>query len=85
LLKKCSCNYIEIIWKRTNIGTDLFTFFSGVTASDMKNAENYEKVQQEVSDMLLGRILVGHSLYYSLKALFLTHPSKDTRDIARYI
>ncbi len=63
-------------------------------------------VQKEVSELLKGRILVGHALHHDLKvntlegrplvvteqlfissipqALFLSHPSKDTRDTSGY-
>jgi RNA exonuclease 4 len=41
-------------------------------------------VQQEVADIIKGRIVIGHSLENDFKALFLTHPFKYTRDTAKY-
>ena len=45
---------------------------------------DFKEVQKEVSDILLGRILVGHSLKHDLKVLFLDHPKKMIRDTSLY-
>ena len=44
----------------------------------------FKVVQQEVSDLLHGRVLVGHSIKNDLKVLFLTHPKKSIRDTSLY-
>ena len=41
-------------------------------------------MQKEVSDILLGRVLIGHALHHDLKVLFLDHPRKDIRDTSKY-
>ncbi len=41
-------------------------------------------MQKEVSDLLQGRLLVGHALKHDLKVLFLDHPRKMTRDTSAY-
>ncbi|XP_032163744.1 RNA exonuclease 4 isoform X2 [Mustela erminea] len=46
--------------------------------------ERLEVIQQEVADLLKGRILVGHALHNDLKVLFLDHPKKTTRDTQKY-
>ena len=52
-----------------------FSFFPG---------EDFKAVQKEVSDILLGRVLVGHALHHDLRVLFLDHPRKDVRDTSKY-
>lgn len=64
--------------------TDYRTFVSGVVAKDIKNAPELEKVQQDVSDLLLGKTLVGHALKNDFKVLMLNHPKRMIRDSARY-
>ena len=64
--------------------TDYRTFVSGVVAKDIKNAPELEKVQQDVSDLLLGKTLVGHTLFFDFKVLMLNHPQRMIRDSARY-
>ena len=64
--------------------TDYRTLVSGVVAKDLKNAPEFEKVQQDVSDLLLGKTLVGHTLFFDFKVLMLNHPQRMIRDSARY-
>lgn len=64
--------------------TDYRTFVSGVVAKDVKNAPELETVQQNVSDLLLGKTLVGHALKNDFKVLMLNHPKRMIRDSARY-
>uniref|UniRef100_A0A8C7BRI3 Exonuclease domain-containing protein n=1 Tax=Neovison vison TaxID=452646 RepID=A0A8C7BRI3_NEOVI len=56
------------------------TAASSVCAS----GERLEVIQQEVADLLKGRILVGHALRNDLKVLFLDHPKKKIRDTQKY-
>ncbi|XP_064146675.1 RNA exonuclease 4 isoform X3 [Loxodonta africana] len=46
--------------------------------------EELAVVQEEVAEMLKGRILVGHALHNDLKVLFLDHPKKKVRDTQKY-
>jgi len=77
------CIYDKFV-KPTEHVTDYRTRFSGVRPSDLVHAEDFKTVQKEVSDLLLGRILVGHAIHNDLRVLFLTHPHKNIRDTSRY-
>ena len=49
--------------------TDYRTFVSGIRAKDIRGplAEDFWKVQKEVSEILKDRILVGHAMHNDLK------------------
>jgi len=64
--------------------TDYRTAVSGVRPQDLKGAENFKIVQQEISDLLQGRVLVGHALKHDTKVLFISHPKRDIRDTSTY-
>jgi len=64
--------------------TDYRTAVSGVRPQDLKGAPDFKTVQQEVSDLLQGRTLVGHALKHDTKVLFLAHPKRDIRDTSLY-
>jgi RNA exonuclease 4 len=64
--------------------TDYRTAISGVAPKNLRGAPEFSVIQKRVSDLLEGRILVGHSVQNDLKALLLSHPKKDTRDTAKY-
>uniref|UniRef100_A0A914X7D5 RNA exonuclease 4 n=1 Tax=Plectus sambesii TaxID=2011161 RepID=A0A914X7D5_9BILA len=64
--------------------TDFRTAVSGIRPSNLRNAENFKKVQKEVSDLLADRIVVGHALQNDFKVLSLAHPRRLTRDTAKY-
>ncbi|CAN7995772.1 unnamed protein product [Ixodes hexagonus] len=63
---------------------DYRTAVSGVRPSDLENGEDFYKVQKEVSEILSGRILVGHAVHHDLKVLFLSHPRRRIRDTSAY-
>lgn len=65
--------------------TDYRTHISGVRASNLRKGEDFKVVQKEVAELILGRVLVGHSLRNDFKVLFLSHPKKDIRDTAVYL
>merc|ERR1712156_62215 len=77
------CVYDKFV-KPTDKVTDYRTKVSGIRPQDIKNGEDFKKVQQEIADMLKGRILVGHSIKHDLKVLFLDHPKKFIRDTSSY-
>jgi len=66
--------------------TQYRTHVSGVRAEDLteENATDFDVVQKEVSDLITGRILVGHALHNDMKVLYLDHPKKNIRDTQRY-
>jgi len=64
--------------------TDYRTHVSGVRPEDLHDAPEFSSVQQKVSEMIKGRVLVGHAIHHDLKVLFLDHPRKLIRDTAKY-
>ncbi|KAJ3608011.1 hypothetical protein NHX12_025061 [Muraenolepis orangiensis] len=64
--------------------TDYRTAVSGVRPEDVRDGEEMKTVQKEVSDILEGRILVGHAIHNDLKVLFMDHPKKRIRDTQKY-
>ncbi|XP_068105335.1 RNA exonuclease 4 [Hyperolius riggenbachi] len=77
------CVYDKFV-KPTERVTDYRTAVSGVRPQDIKNGEDFKVVQKEVSEILKGRILVGHAVHNDLKILFLDHPKKAIRDTQKY-
>ena len=70
--------------KPTQPVTNYRTEFTGIRPRDIENGENFEKIQQEVADILNGKILVGHSIEFDLKVLNLKHPAELIRNTAAY-
>ena len=64
--------------------TDYRTFVSGITPKLLRQARPYEKVREEVAELIADRILVGHDLKHDLDALLLGHSGKNTRDTSKY-
>ncbi|XP_056394659.1 RNA exonuclease 4 [Hyla sarda] len=77
------CVYDKFV-KPTERVTDYRTAVSGIRPQDIKNGEDYKVVQKEVSEILKGRILVGHAVHNDLKIFFLDHPKKSIRDTQKY-
>ncbi|KZO95547.1 hypothetical protein CALVIDRAFT_159908 [Calocera viscosa TUFC12733] len=48
-------------------------------------AVHFETAQNDVWDLLRGRLLIGHRLWDSLHLLNIRHPLDDTRDLALYL
>jgi len=92
VLARCSivnsnghCVYDTFVKSREEV-TDYRTWVSGVRKEDLDSpdAKTFEVVQKEVSDLMNGRVLVGHALSNDLNVLFLSHPKVDTRDTSTY-
>jgi len=64
--------------------TDYRTAVSGVRPEDLQGAPEFKDVQAEVSELMKGKILVGHAIKHDLKVLFLDHPKKMIRDTSKY-
>lgn len=77
------CVYDKFVKPREEV-KDYRTEVSGIRKEDLLNAEDFMVVQKEVSELLRGRILVGHSLKNDLGVLFLSHPKRSIRDTSRY-
>ncbi|KAL1786114.1 RNA exonuclease 4 [Sigmodon hispidus] len=77
------CVYDKYV-KPTEPVTDYRTAVSGIRPENLKQGEEFEVVKKEVTEMLKGRILVGHALHNDLKVLFLDHPKKKIRDTQKF-
>ena len=66
--------------------TDYRTFVSGIRPNHLHAdvARPFAEVQKEVSDLLDGKVLVGHALKNDMAVLLLSHPQRDIRDTARH-
>ncbi|BCR92427.1 putative 3'-5' exonuclease [Aspergillus chevalieri] len=64
--------------------TDWRTHVSGILPKHMVEARSFEQAQKDVSDILEGRVLVGHAVGNDLDALLLGHPKRDIRDTSKY-
>ncbi|XP_047338618.1 RNA exonuclease 4 [Impatiens glandulifera] len=63
---------------------DFRTHISGIRPRDLRKAKQFNVVQKEVAELIIGKILVGHALRNDFKALLLSHSKKDVRDTAEY-
>lgn len=68
--------------------TDYRTWVSGIlphhVAAGSPTANTYAETQKFVSQLLKGRILVGHALHNDLRSLMLDHPRRMTRDTSTW-
>ena len=64
--------------------TDYRTFVSGITPKLLQSARSLEHVQADVSKLLDGKILIGHSVRNDLDALLLGHPKRNIRDTSKH-
>lgn len=77
---------LDTFVKPTEAVTDYRTFVSGVRREDMNSetAMEVNECRRAVSELLCGKVLVGHALSNDMAALGLTHPWYDIRDTAMY-
>lgn len=64
--------------------TDYRTRWSGIRRRDLEGAPDFESVQQEVADMIRGRIVVGHAVHHDFAVLKINHPPQLVRDTSHY-
>ncbi|KAK4180864.1 ribonuclease H-like domain-containing protein [Triangularia setosa] len=64
--------------------TDWRTPVSGIAPKHMRDARSFSEVQDEVAELLKGRIVVGHDVKHDLRCLELDHPMKMIRDTAKF-
>ncbi|CAG9120269.1 unnamed protein product [Plutella xylostella] len=77
------CIYDKFVKAREEV-KDYRTDVSGIRREDLLNGEEFSTVQKEVSELIRGKILVGHSLKNDLSVLFLSHPKRSIRDTSKY-
>ncbi|EDO16306.1 hypothetical protein Kpol_1053p44 [Vanderwaltozyma polyspora DSM 70294] len=65
--------------------TDWRTWVSGIKPEHMKSAITFIEAQKRASEILNGRILVGHSVKHDLEALLVSHPKSMIRDTSRHL
>ncbi|XP_050523460.1 RNA exonuclease 4-like [Daktulosphaira vitifoliae] len=70
--------------KPTEKVTDFRTAVSGVRPEDIENGELFIKVKKDVSQILKGKLLVGHALEHDLRVLKISHPKHMIRDTSTY-
>ncbi|KAG8047079.1 hypothetical protein GUJ93_ZPchr0008g12466 [Zizania palustris] len=63
---------------------DYRTHISGIRPKHLYKAKDFWVAQNDVAELIKGRILVGHALHHDLKVLLLSHPKKDIRDTSEY-
>ncbi|KAH7586578.1 Exonuclease [Nakaseomyces glabratus] len=76
---------LDIFVKPRETVTDWRTWVSGITPDHMKNAVSFKQAQQQLSDILKDKILVGHAVKHDLEALMLSHPKSKVIDTARHL
>ncbi|XP_038078169.1 apoptosis-enhancing nuclease-like [Patiria miniata] len=67
---------VEILHYRTQ--------WSGIRKRHMVDAIPFREAQQQIADILRGKVLIGHSLRSDIQVLQLGHPREDTRDTSTY-
>ncbi|XP_036334966.1 RNA exonuclease 4 [Rhagoletis pomonella] len=70
--------------KPWNKVTDYRTSISGIRPEDIQDGDDFHLVQDQVVELLQGKILVGHAIRNDLAVLHIKHPFKNIRDTARY-
>ncbi|XP_037110931.1 apoptosis-enhancing nuclease [Syngnathus acus] len=60
--------------------TDYRTRWSGIRPHHMLNAAPYAQARQEISDILQGKVVVGHSLFNDFRVLGICYPHHKVRD-----
>jgi len=77
------CLYDRFVKPKLEV-TDYRTEFSGVREEDLKTAEDFTVVLQNVADLIKGKFLIGHSLKSDFDVLLLKHPKAKIRDTSFY-
>jgi hypothetical protein len=77
---------LDLFVRPSEFVTDFRTEFSGIRKRDLRHghAISLKDCQQQVSNALSGKIVVGHALNNDFKVLMLSHPHTRVRDTARY-
>lgn len=57
---------------------------NGLKAASILEGKELSQVQEEVAELINGRILIGYNVSQWLKLLYLSHPFRLVRDFSRY-
>ncbi len=63
---------------------DYRSSISGVTPERLKTAVTFAQCREEVTKIMAGKIIIGHSLKSDLKVLNYEHPKHLIRDVSKY-
>ncbi|XP_015599559.1 RNA exonuclease 4 [Cephus cinctus] len=77
------CLYDKYVKPRERI-KDYRTEVSGIRPHHLATGEEFAVVQKEVSEILKGKILIGHAIKNDLDVLYLSHPKRSLRDTSKY-
>ncbi|EGD81942.1 RNA exonuclease 4 [Salpingoeca rosetta] len=75
---------VDTFVKPTEKVVDYRTHVSGVRPRHLTDAPAFEDVREHVSELVKGKILVGHAIKNDLKVLKLSHPRHLLRDTSIY-
>lgn len=62
---------------------DYLTEFSGIRPENLRGAPSFSNVQRRVQEIIASKIIVGHSLHNDFRALQLSVPIENKRDIGK--
>ena len=69
-----------LLSSRENSCHSFRTELSGIRPENLENADDFEKVQGEVAEIIRDKIVVGQSIGYDMNYLFLHHRPELLRD-----
>ena len=78
-----NCVYDKFV-KPTMKVTNYQTEITGIRPEDLEKGEEFKIVRKEVQDLIIGKIIVGHTLKSDLKYLLLPHPRDLLRETSTY-
>mmetsp|Transcript_16789 Transcript_16789/g.25375 ORF Transcript_16789/g.25375 Transcript_16789/m.25375 type:complete len:286 (-) Transcript_16789:215-1072(-) len=91
LARVCIVNWygetmLDLYVRQRDAVTDYRTYWSGIRAEHLtsKDAVDFDECRTRVSEILRGKIIVGHALKNDLSALEISHPWYQMRDTAKY-
>ena len=64
--------------------TDYRTNTSGIGEAEMKDAKKFTEVQEQVSQLIANKVIIGYDMKKILQVLLLNHPKKLQRNISTF-
>ncbi|XP_077996828.1 interferon-stimulated gene 20 kDa protein-like [Glandiceps talaboti] len=77
-----NCLYDSYV-KPSETVTDYRTRWSGIRKEHIEQGVPFEKVRDHMTELMQGKILIGHAIHNDLKALQITHPAELIRDTSK--